>query len=259
MMQKNEMIYNELKELNSPLADISNRNVFTVPDGYFDALAAGILHGIHNQSAIDELEIPPLDLKVPVGYFEGLADTIMSKIKKEEADSSLENEYPSLLEPVRHMNVFKVPAGYFENLAENILVKVPVQAKVITMKQRPSVFKYAIAACISGMIGLSLFSLFDQKNGIEKPASGSSELILVNIFDKANEIIKNDSFDKMMESLGDDEIEGYLKNDGEDINAALVASLTDEKTLPSEDDYFTDDKALENFLTEQNIVQSNKN
>lgn len=262
MMQKNVMIYNELKELNSPLADISNRNVFTVPDGYFASLSSDILHSIYGEHEAATLNIPALDLKIPEGYFKGLADSIMHKIKTEEVGPALADEYPGFLAAVRYTNVFKVPDGYFDNLAGEILSKVPATAKVITMKQRPSVFRYAAAACITGILGLSLFSVFNNKPGIEMSKQGygaTAKMDKSDIIKRGNDILKNNSFDKMMEALGEEEIEGYLKNDGGDINAALVASLSDEKTLPNEDDYFIDDQALENFLNEQHIVQSNNN
>ncbi len=254
MMQKNAMIYNELKELNSPLAAISNANVFTVPGGYFDALSSDIMQGIHNEYLIEDLAIPDLDIKVPEGYFEGLADTIMSKIKLEEAVST---EDYGLLAGMRQKNVFTVPDGYFDTLPENILRKlVHEPAKIIEMKPRSSFFKYAIAACITGVIGLSLFSIFDKKEGVEQIVFTKAD---DNIFKKAYEILKNNDIDKEMESLGDDEITGYLQNSGEDINVALVASLSDEKTLPDEDAYFTDEKALDNFLNQQNIPAPGNN
>jgi hypothetical protein len=192
-------------------------------------------------------------MKVPDGYIDGLADAIMNKIKLN--DGPVLEEYPAFLAPVQHKNVFKVPGGYFDGLAEDILSKIPRQpAKVIELKQRTVIFRYAVAAAITGILGLSLFSLFDNKTVHENiPQSSSS------IFAQAAEILKNNSFDKTMESLGDDEIINYLNNDGEDVNAALVASVTDEKTLPEEDAYFIDEKTLDNFLSEQNIVQPGNN
>jgi len=251
-MHKNVTIYNELKELNSWLADISNINVFTVPDGYFSSLSSDMLHIVKDQNTINELDIPVLDMKVPDGYFDGLADVIMGKIKLEEAGNLSE---PAFLPALTRKNVFSVPEGYFEGLAENILMKLPQQpAKLVAMKPRASFFKYALAAAITGVLGFSLFSVFNKKTGTETMSQQTSTVI-----DIAKGILKNNSFDKEMDALADDDIINYLKNDGEDINTALVASLTDEKTLPNEDAYFTDEKALDNFLNEQHIVQAGNN
>jgi hypothetical protein len=181
----------------------------------------------------------------------------MNKIKS--SDPVLD-EYPAFLSPVQHKQVFKVPAGYFDNLADDILGKIPKQpAKVIEMKYRSVIFRYAIAAAITGILGLSLFSVFDNRsnNAISKP--GNDEFAINDLIKDGRDIIKNDSFDRTLEALGDDEIVNYLKNDGEDINAALVASVTDEKTLPEEDAYFMDEKTLDNFLTEQNVAQPGNN
>ena len=204
--------------------------------------------------SINELDIPVLDMKVPEGYFDGLADAIMNKIKSE--DGTALEEYPAFLASVQHKNVFKVPDGYFDSLAEEIVGKLPKQpAKLIEMKPRPAIFRYAVAAGITGILGLSLFSVFDNKTGKENILQSSSSAITA----QASDILKNNSFDKTLEALGDDEIVNYLKNDGEDVNAALVASVTDEKGLPEEDAYFMDEKTLDNFLTEQNVAQPSNN
>jgi hypothetical protein len=252
-MHKNVMIYTELKELNSWLADVSNKNVFTVPDAYFDSLSADILQSISNLNPMNEFDIPVLNMQVPDGYFDELAEEIMNKIKAHDIETSLEQDYPPFLAAIRHQNVFKVPDGYFDNVAKNILNKLQQQpAKVVDMKPRRSFFKYAVAAAMTGVIGLSVFSTFNKKN-IGNIEPGFSFTIIKT----GNEILKNNSFDKMMEALNEDEIVNYLKNDGEDVNAALVASLMDEQSLPNEDAYFFDEKVLDNFLKENIGERSN--
>jgi len=243
MMRMNLMIYNELKELNSQLATISNSNIFSVPNGYFDSLATQILWAVHN-----EPQLKGLDSNVPDGYFESLADVIMNRIK-------LEDESALLLETIEKRNVFTVPAGYFDTLIENIKDKLQQQpARVVEMKSRSFIFKYVAAACISGIIGLSVFSVFDKKTG-----NDSIVVTEPDVFETAKQILKTNSFDKMMESLGDEEIESYLQSNGEDVNATLVASLADEEALPNEEDYYLDDETLDNFLKEQNITAPGSN
>ncbi|MEJ7609704.1 MAG: hypothetical protein WKF88_00855 [Ferruginibacter sp.] len=71
---------------------------------------------------------------------------------------------------------------------------------------------------------------------------------------KANEILKTGSFENEMNSLSDNDIVKYLKENGEDINAALVASsLTDETKLPEASDYLTDENTLDDYLNENNL------
>ena len=261
-MQKNAAIYEELKELNSPLADIPITNVFTVPDGYFDALSLDILQAL-SEYRIDEMNIPVLERKAPEGYFDKLAEDVMHKIKMSETVPAIE-EAPASVASVRNINVFTVPENYFEGLAAGIVARVaPKQpARVIPMTSRSSIFKYAVAAGITGIIGLSLFTQFDKKTDsmiVAQVTSIPANQDQSEVIKYAGEIIRNDSFDKTLEALGDEEIVGYLTNNGEDINAAMVASVTDEKTLPNEDAYFTDEKTLDNFLSEQHIVQISNN
>ena len=249
-MQKNVDIYNELKKFDSLLADVPTTNVFTVPGDYFTMISVDVLHTIHTENNINETNEPGLNMKVPEGYFNELPDVIMQKIRS----SASETEGPALPEYIRKQNIFTVPAGYFENLAAEIADTIsPKVAKVVTMKSRSAFFNYAVAAGISGIIGLSLFNVFNEKSSVEIMPSTSV------IMAQAGQILKNNDFDKVMESVGDDEIVSYLEKNGENVNEALVASVTDEKTLPNEDEYYMDDKALDNFLTDMNIVKSATN
>lgn len=230
-MHSNDTIQNELKELNSILAGISNRNVYTVPEGYFDVLSHDILQGIREQtSAIADSST------VPAGYFDGLADSIMGKIKA----GAVADEGSSLLVGIQNINVYQVPEGYFDNLAANILSKLHQPAKVVVMRARSTFFRYAAAAVITGIMGLSVISVFDKKP-TDRFASTAKDL------------------DKEFASITDAEIVSYLQKDGQDINAALVASIADDQNLPEQVDYLTDDKTLDNLLDELKVVESTNN
>ena len=252
-MQPDFTINNELKELNSILVNIPKTNVFTVPNGYFDSVSADIMHGINDDLVSNKLIIPGLEADVPAGYFDGLADSIFNKIKLEENEG--EQRAIALRSAVGTGNVFSVPEGYFNELAASIQSKILPSAPVVTMKPRRSVFYYAIAAALTGLLGLSLFSVFDEKS---TPTSQISNTTFA-ISDDSNKILENQNFDKMMESLGDDEILSYLKNNGEDVNAALVASVSEDKILPNEDAYYIDENALDNLLSELNINKTGNN
>jgi hypothetical protein len=261
-MQGNNSIQTELKELNSMLAGISNKNPYSVPDGYFDMLSHDIF------LAIRQDEVPGINsLDVPDGYFDGLATAIMDKIKAgAEEDSAilsglrginvyrvptgyfnglaeklaagiLAEEESAILTDVKGINVYNVPEQYFDNLAEEIKNKIAPQAKVIEMKKRSSFFNYAAAAVITGILGLSVLSVFDKK---QSDISTSSE----------NIAMTDASIDKEISSLSDADIVNYLQKSGLDVNAALVASLEDDKNLPDQVDYLTDDKTLDNLLNE---------
>jgi hypothetical protein len=285
-VQKDKNILNELTELGSPLAQLPAVNVFTVPDGYFDHLPENIITGIENQlSTLSFAKQAPVS-DVPEGYFDGLADSILNKIKNVPASGSIltdtlrqasvynvpvhyfddlagnilqrihaedKNELPASLRSVQQVNVFSVPAGYFDALPAAIQQQVPVPAKVIGINTQRSFFKYAMAAAFTGLLGLSLFTTFNKKD--DKLDTTQSALVMAD----ADLILKNNNFDQELESLGDKDIVQYLQSNGEDVKAALVASVTDEKTLPSEEEYYLDDQALDNFLNQLNISQTINN
>ncbi len=244
-MLKDPTIQNELIELNSMLAGVSNTNIYTVPDGYFDMLSNDIL-SVVQQKPITLLE----KSTVPEGYFEGLAGEIMGKIK---AGMVVEDERSALLDGLKHINVYQVPLGYFDNLAAVILNNLPQPAKVVAMKQRSSFFKYAAAAVITGILGLSIISLLD------KTENGDETMQPFTVMAQANVILKTNSFDQVLSTVSDDDIVNYLQNNGEDVNAALVASVTDDKNLPDEVEYLTDDQTLNNLLNELKVNESTKN
>src|ERR1700759_2556407 len=135
-MELGKDILDELKELSPVVAGIEKRNVFSVPDGYFNSLNETILACISEEgnSIINNFSKDSF-LEVPQGYFENLSTSILDKIKAQQtenknAEVSLS---PSLLS-IQHKNVFEVPAGYFNGLAANILNKVKPKAKVVSMR-----------------------------------------------------------------------------------------------------------------------------
>ncbi|MEI2748723.1 MAG: hypothetical protein V9E88_08205 [Ferruginibacter sp.] len=79
------------------------------------------------------------------------------------------------------------------------------------------------------------------------------------VISEGKKIAAEGSFDKELESITDEDIVNYLSDNGHDVNAALVASVTDEQSLPSEEDYIFDDKTLDNFLDELQLTQTKSN
>ena len=273
-MHSNPEIYNELKELNSLLAEISNRNLYSVPEGYFNVLSEDVLLAVNENSPI-EMQ----GSEVPAGYFDGLADSIMSRINASSDDdispllanlkgirvfdtpegyfesvpeaimgkiriNEAEDEVSPLLDGLKNIRVYEVPAGYFNELPGTILKKISGPAKVVTMQKRPSFFRYAAAAAITGILGISLFSVFDNKKTADpEPISVASKVNL----------------DEGLSNVSDNDIVNYLKESGMDVDAALVASVSDEGNLPDQVDYFTDDKTLDNLLNELKPEQSTNN
>ena len=114
---------------------------------------------------------------IPTGYFEDFADIIMYRIRfdaagfgETEGISAPEEiaEISPLLAGLKNKNPYQVPAGYFEGLdtkarvAENTapkLVSLPRQNKTKKISIPMRIVRYATAACIVGMIGITTFNL----------------------------------------------------------------------------------------------------
>ncbi len=243
-MKRREDILNELKTLSEVVANVPFLNVYKVDAGYF----AGIDAELKARIAADALTGSENKFTVPQGYFENLTATILQKIKHEETEIFAEtNEQSTLVASIGNKNIFTAPKYYFEELAFAGEEK-PV-AKVINMSRARSVFKYAAAAVITGLLGLTIINTVDR-NDIKV----AEEISVQTAINDAQKIIKTGTFDKELESVSDKDIEKYLQQAGQDVNAALVAASTDdETTLPEASDYLLDENALENYLKEKNL------
>ncbi len=128
-------ILQELSELNSSLP-INQQNVYSVPAGYFDGLAAQMLNHIKAMEAANAVEelghLSPMlsnmskqvPYVVPQGYFDGLpAKAIQSVLESNDyqtAKEEMETLSP-LLSGLKKEMTFAVPQGYFEGLAEKAI------------------------------------------------------------------------------------------------------------------------------------------
>ena len=284
-MNKSDNILNELKELSVTVAGIPKLNVFTIPAGYFETLSGDILLQVYNaeRAVISPINEP----SVPAGYFENLAETIMSRIKNETLTESviettamselvagignkniynipqgyfehlsdnitqkINNQISSnplaetyaisqLVAGIGNKNVYTVPQGYFEGLAKQLNIQTPV-AKVVSMNNRFPAIKYAVAAAVTGFMAFSMFIMLN-KNEIKPGAQTAA------VMKDAKDIIKTNSFDKELNSIPDDAIVAFLESKGQNVEAALLASL-DEKNLPDADEYLVNDNTLDEIL-----------
>lgn len=270
-------ILNELETLSPALAAIPRVNVFSVPEGYFDSLPGLLmLQTVENDIIANK--------SVPEGYFESLADTIMGRIKLESniseesstvlADIGNKNmftvpdgyfeqlptqvmamvkdesvtEETSFISPlvagIGNKNVFNVPVGYFENFTVKTSEEKPV-AKVIRMSPRRNILRYAAAAVVTGFMAFSAYFLINNNKAVELSAETAQ------VVKEGEVILKTNSFEKEMNTVSDADIVAYLESKGQDVDAALVASLTDDdKALPEATDYLIDETTLDKMLNE---------
>jgi len=277
-MQTSTNILNELQGISPMVAAIEKRNVFTVPNGYFESLSDAVLMNLQQEGGtlINTINTQPA-MDVPQGYFDSLADSILNKIKAQGEELS------PLLKSIQQQNVFTVPRGYFESLADNILAKAtiqvdastelsvlspmlysvqnenvftvpqgyfetlsnsilrkvePYQAKVVSMKKRTTsiVLKYAIAAVFTGVMAL----------GVYKFTNNNSSSVELPGYVAEGKKIKN--LDAELANISNDDIIKYLQTNGDNIDAQTVASNLNAEELPTQEDYLTDDKALDKYL-----------
>jgi hypothetical protein len=237
-MQERENILNELNAISPLVASVPRVNVYRVGENYFDGIRAELQARIIASNFI----APQNNFDVPQGYFENLPSNILAKIKAQENNpvfTETEALSPTIA-GIGNKNVYTVPQGYFEQLTiPNI-----TSAKVVKMGSR-SIFKYTAAAVIVGLLG------FGTMKFIANTKANNESIDLVK---EANKILETNSFDATLASVSDKEIEKYLSQNGEDVNAAMVAaSMDDDNTaLPEADDYLTDDNTLDNFLNDNN-------
>lgn len=245
-MKIREDILNELKTISSVVADVPYLNVYTVNAGYF----AGIAAELQARIEADTLYSSQNNFAVPDGYFEHLTASVLQRIKAEESEVFAETkEYSSLIAGIGNRNIYTSPNSYFEELAFNNQEK-PV-AKVIKMSLTRAVFKYAAAAVITGLIGISIINIVNKTdvNLLNEVSVQTAEVMT-----KADKIVKTGTFDKELENVSDKDIEQYLQQGGQDVHAALVAASADQADkLPEAADYLVDENALDNFLKENNL------
>ena len=185
-MRSNKEISEELRDLSSVVAGISQAMPYEVPPGYFEDLPERVSARVLPRST---------PFSVPTGYFEGFSSRLMERIKQEqgvgaaEVSSSLldsigkkmpfqvpegyfshlsekilsglpalaieeEEALSPLMSGLRGEQIYTVPEGYFETFPANVLsvVAAPAPAKVVSFSKRRSWLRYAVAAVATGLI-----------------------------------------------------------------------------------------------------------
>jgi len=251
-MENRSDILDELRNLSQVLSGMEKTNVFTVPEGYFEALAGDVLASIHEENGLAFNTLPSESLhSVPDGYFDNLAEKILSRVNLEEKDDAGEElrSLSPMLYSIQDARVYDVPAGYFESVSEQILGKLkPQPARIVSMRRRTiTIFRYAVAAAFTGVMALGVFKF--------TAPSGRTEFdpVVADGIRIANE----NRFEEELAKIPDAEIVKYLENSGSDVNAAIVAASVDANELPTQEDYLNDDKALDKYLNSLDTKEMN--
>jgi hypothetical protein len=150
-----------------------------------------------NEIVTELLEIAPflgetgvreVPYHVPAGYFHDFADILMYRIQIEtqvfddlRSASSAEEiaEISPLLAGLQYKNPYQTPKGYFEELNTRVPVMKNDPSKLFTIDSSNKfrtiswpvrVVRYAVAACVAGIIGITIFNLTHHR--ISDPING---------------------------------------------------------------------------------------
>lgn len=241
-MTQKENILQELNELKSILATVTPQNVYTIPVGYFDGLAAQVLNRIkalEAKNAVEELRYLSPSLSnisrkmpnsVPPGYFEGLAERVMELVRESNDYQTSKEELETLspfLSGLKKTMPYSVPQGYFESLGEKRNLST---AKVISITKHRW-FRYAAAAVVTGVIVLAGFMYFNSRNSVdpvEQPYAWVKKSIkkvdksdidafvkladeeLTNLAAVATSPVKPEEIKELMKDVSDKEIQDFL-------------------------------------------------
>ena len=165
-MNTGKNIQDELNELNSGLNSDSN-NPYSVPEGYFDGLAASVLAKIKGETSVPAMEelvqLSPLLAGIPKKMpYEVPEDYFQSNIEGLTAFTS-DSEESLVLSFIEKDMPYEVPTGYFANVPEQVLEKISARgAKVVPIGRRKWI-RLAVAAAFTGIMAVSGIFYFNNR------------------------------------------------------------------------------------------------
>ncbi|MEP7237307.1 MAG: hypothetical protein ABI685_05570 [Ferruginibacter sp.] len=290
-MENSIDILNELKALSPTLAAIEKVNVFTVPAGYFEHLATGILMGVEDEiGAGSNVSTVSSLTDVPAGYFDTLATSILAKIKaagNEDAITETGALSPQLFS-IKNESTFEVPQGYFDSLADSILAKIKTAdsedaaaeiralSPMLYSIQNENIFEVPqdyFADLSNDILNKvkpqpKVVTMQRRSNNFFKyaVAAAFTGLMALSVFkftgkthektvlpDYVTAGLQVQDVDQELAKISNADIVKYLEAEGTDVKAAIVANSVDENELPTQEDYLLDDKALDKYLNSINI------
>ncbi len=123
---------------------------------------------------------------------------------------------------IQNSNSYLLPENYFENFSSNILNEIKINR--LSKKGAPVFFtRYAIAACMTTLLGINLFFYNFDKKIASTYVSNKEEFL-------PKETFNTSEFENEFKNIKEEDLLLYLKSKGVDIDAALVASLSEEKS-----------------------------
>ena len=219
-MHKSETILGELKEM-TPMLLTLNKNVYTIPDGYFNHFLAGLMDKIKLQPSWDKSNAT---YQVPEGYFDNFSASVIEKIQKEDNSSCYEElaQIAPLLNTINKKEVYSVPEGYFNDIEIVIPAVKKTLGKVISLGIARRMVSYAAAAVIAIVLvtGAVFFRTNSSSLDVSKELNKVSNAELNNYLDTAHSVSFLDeptnlsqdvpNIQENLKLLNDQELQQYL-------------------------------------------------
>jgi len=237
-------ISEELLKISPVLAAIEKKNVFFVPENYFETINLELIKKLD----IDFFSSNANNLYVPNAYFENLGDNILKKIKVQELDPAEELKAISpMLYSIQNESAFTIPPGYFQQLPEIIFDKIigKTKTKLVGLKRRSSIWRYSVAALITGIIALCSFFII---NSTKYTSANANNNIGGNSKIETSQYKNQDQVEHGIAGLSDEEIIKYLEKTGSDVDNEELISSIDEKALPAQNEYLLNEQILNTYL-----------
>ncbi len=191
--------------------------------------------------------IKDIDVKInyssPSGYFENFPDIIKEKIKQSKISEDRFDTKEIFLNFKPNSKMFSVPENYFTAFPEIILDKVHSQKKKSVSLIKKRLYRYSAAAIAISLLGTILFYNMPRKSESINPTQTDV------VMNEAKQIILNKHLEAELDKVNEMDAVEYLMDNGHDINAALIASLSENISLPEEVDYLYDTETLNNCLS----------
>lgn len=158
------------------LEQYKKRDLYPVPDGYFDTLSGKVMSRLSAETAVSEDESivanrTESDFSVPEGYFASLSSRVMQQVagaksaKEELSFSDAEKDFP-------------VPEGYFTALPDKVMQRIAAESSRRLVLRCRLVRIASAAASIILLFGVSAYIVTSLQDVATKTASPTTARVV---------------------------------------------------------------------------------